>query len=95
MPDVGLFSAHKPLKKSYNVVIKYSVEVEGLPVYNESYDVDTLTKEVEEDRAAAVEAWTRRLEGPILARDKPHFSACLTSYVSTGSMQGLDQESGS
>ena len=35
MPDVGLFMATDPLPKDYKVVIKYSVEVEGLPVYRE------------------------------------------------------------
>jgi len=35
MPDVGLFTATDPLPKDYKVVIKYSVEVEGLPVYRE------------------------------------------------------------
>jgi hypothetical protein len=42
MPDVGLFSATDPLPKGAAVIIKYSLEVEGLPVYQESYDVDTL-----------------------------------------------------
>ena len=32
MPDVGLFTAAKPLDPDYNVVIKFAVEVEGLPV---------------------------------------------------------------
>lgn len=91
MPDVGLFTAGDPLKSSYKVVIKYSVEVEGLPVYNESYDVDTISKELEKDPQAAAEAWLRRLHGPVEARDKPNFSACLTSFVATGSMHGLDQ----
>ena len=45
MSDVGMFTANEPLSSSMKVVIKYSVEVEGLPVYNESYDVDTLAKE--------------------------------------------------
>jgi hypothetical protein len=41
MPDVGLFTATEPLSKDMKVIIKYSVEVEGLPVHSETYDVDT------------------------------------------------------
>ena len=33
MPDVGLTSATQPLPQDAKVVIKYSVQVEGLPVY--------------------------------------------------------------
>jgi hypothetical protein len=36
MPDVGLTSSVEPLKEEYRVVIKYTVEIEGLPVYSES-----------------------------------------------------------
>jgi hypothetical protein len=35
MPDVGLTTATEPLDRKYSVIIKYSVEVEGLPVYSE------------------------------------------------------------
>ena len=51
MPDVGLFSATEPLSKKMKVVIKYSVEVEGLPVYQESYNVDTIAAELAKDEA--------------------------------------------
>jgi hypothetical protein len=38
MPDVGLFTATEPLARDMKVIIKYSVEVNGLPVYSETYD---------------------------------------------------------
>ena len=62
MPDVGLFTATEPLSKDMKVVIKYSVEVEGLPVYSETYDVDTLAKELKKDEAKAVEISSRRIK---------------------------------
>ena len=61
MPDVGLFTATKPVSQKLPVVIRYSVEVGGLPVYNESYDLDTLAKEVKKDQAKALELWARRV----------------------------------
>ena len=45
MPDVGLTSAADPLDPKYKVVIKYTIEVEGLAIYSESYDVEKLRKE--------------------------------------------------
>src|SRR5947209_14197428 len=60
MPDVGLFTATEPVSGEMKVVIKYSVEINGLPVYSESYDVDTLAKELEQDEPKAVELWARR-----------------------------------
>jgi hypothetical protein len=39
MPDVGLTSSAEPLNEEYRVVIKYTIEIEGLAVYSESYDV--------------------------------------------------------
>jgi hypothetical protein len=62
MPDVGLFTATEPLSKDMKVVIKYSVEVEGLPVYSETYDVDTLAKELKKDEAKSIEIWSRRIK---------------------------------
>jgi hypothetical protein len=32
MPDVGVTSSAERLKEEYKVVIKYSIEIEGLPV---------------------------------------------------------------
>jgi len=42
MPDVGLTSSAERLKEEYKVVIKYTIEIEGLPVYTESYDATKL-----------------------------------------------------
>jgi len=38
MPDVGLLSATEPVPADARVIIEYSVEVDGLPVYTETYD---------------------------------------------------------
>jgi hypothetical protein len=50
MPDVGLTTAQEPLPADVKVIIKYSVEVGGLPVYQETYDVDKLAAELAADR---------------------------------------------
>lgn len=84
MPDVGLFTATEPLSKKLKVVIKYSVEVEGLPVYNETYDVDTLARELDEDEARAVELWSRRIKCVSACRGKSGFSACVTRCLTDG-----------
>src|SRR5262245_1483868 len=69
-PDVSLFTGTKPVAKDTPVIIRYSVEVGGLQVYNESYDVDDLAKEVKNDREKALALWSRRLLCPIEARDR-------------------------
>jgi hypothetical protein len=84
MPDVGLFSATDPLPKNYRVIIKYSVEVEGLPVYNETYDVAKLTEELKEDSAKAEELWLRRLKCAVACRHRPGFSSALTRCLTDG-----------
>jgi hypothetical protein len=84
MPDVGLFTATQPVSKDVPVIIRYSVEVGGLPVYNESYDVDTLAGEVKKDEAKAVQLWARRLLCPVHARHRPGFSAALTRCLADG-----------
>ncbi len=84
MPDVGLFTANEPLAKEYRVVIKYSVEVEGLPVYNETYDVAKLAAELEEDEAKFLELWARRVRCVVKCRNKEGFSACLTRCLTDG-----------
>jgi hypothetical protein len=84
MPDVGLTTATEPLDPSYRVVIKYSVEVEGLPVYNESYDVRKLAQELEEDSALVEKLWLRRLHAAVEARHENAFSATLTGKLATG-----------
>ena len=81
MPDVGLTTATEPLDPKYRVIIKYSVEVEGLPVYNETYDVDTLAKELKENEELVKELWFRRLKCAVEARPQPAFSATLTGCL--------------
>ena len=84
MPDVGLFTSTKPLDPEMKVVIKYSVEVNGLPVYNESYDAGTLAKELREDEARAVDLWSRRIKCVVCCRPREGFSACLTRCLADG-----------
>jgi hypothetical protein len=61
------------------VSIRYVVEVGGLPVYSELYDVDTLSKELKKEPEKAAQAWMRRLTAPVAARHKPRFSAEVTA----------------
>jgi hypothetical protein len=84
MPDVGLFTATEPLPPDAKVVIKYSVEVEGLPVYQESYDTAKLAKELEKDEARALDLWARRIKAIVCCRHKHEFSACVTRYLAEG-----------
>jgi hypothetical protein len=62
MPDVGLKSSAERLKEEYKVVIKYTIEIEGLPVYAENYDAAKLRKEVEADEQTLREYWFRRVK---------------------------------
>jgi hypothetical protein len=50
MPNVGLFTASEPVSPDTALSIRYSVEVGGLPVYTELYDVRRLLRELDEDR---------------------------------------------
>jgi hypothetical protein len=84
MPDVGLTTATEPLDPSYRVIIKYSVEVEGLPVYNESYDVAKITEEMKDDPDEVARLWFRRLQCVVEARHQPAFSAHLTRCLADG-----------
>lgn len=84
MPDVGLFTAAEPVAKELPVIIRFSVEVGGLPVYTESYDVDTLAAELEEDEEKALTLWARRLKCVVQARKRPGFSAALTRCLVDG-----------
>ena len=84
MPDVGLFTATEPLSKDMKVVIKYVVEVNGLPVYSESYDVEKLADELKEDEAKAVEIWSRRIKCVVGCRERRGFSACVTHCLTDG-----------
>lgn len=84
MPDVGLFTAAEPLDPGYRVIIKYSVEVEGLPVYQESLDVKTLEREFREDPARMKELWFRRILCVVGSRPRHGFSASLTRCLMDG-----------
>jgi len=84
MPDVGLFTATEPLSKDMKVIIKFTVEVEGLPVYSETYDAEKLAAELEEDETKAVEVWSRRIKCVVACRHRPGFSSCLTRCLTDG-----------
>ncbi len=84
MPDVGLFTATEPLTRDIPLVIKFSVEAGGLPVYQESYDVRTLAKELKEDENKAVTLWLRRLQCVVASMEKPGFSSALTRCLADG-----------
>lgn len=92
MPDVGLLSSTEPLPKDARVVIKYSVEVEGLPVYNESYCVKTLEEELEKDESTVVQNWVRRIKCVVGCRKRRGFSACLTRCLADGECCALGHE---
>jgi hypothetical protein len=89
MPDVGLFTAAKPLDPKYSVVIKIGFEVEGLPVYQESYSVDTIIQELEKDPERLATIWMRRLKCAAKCRRRPGFSACLTRCLMDGACGDL------
>jgi hypothetical protein len=84
MPNVGLLSASDPVPRDTTVSIRYVVEVGGLPVYTELYDVDTLRSDLDSDPVRTLEAWKRRLEAPILARDQDAFSTRVTAHLHGG-----------
>jgi hypothetical protein len=84
MPDVSLFSASEPLKPDNRVVIHYSVEVDGLSVYDESYDVDKLKEDLKTDPDRALRQWCLRILAAVYCRDKHGFSACLTRALIDG-----------
>jgi hypothetical protein len=84
MPDVGLLSSTEPLSNDMRVVIKYSVEVNGLPVYQESYDVDTVAKELKKDEPTVVGNWIRRIKCVVGCRSRHGFSACVTRCLTDG-----------
>jgi hypothetical protein len=92
MPDVGLFTAAKPLDSDMRVVIKFSVEVEGLPVYQESYDVKTLEKELKKDPERFGTIWLRRVKCVTHCRKRPGFSACVTRCMMDGTCGDLGHQ---
>lgn len=84
MPDVGLTTFTDPLDAEMRVVIRYSVEVNGLPVYNETYNADQIAKEIEADSDRISSIWFRRLTCVVGCRKRHGFSACLTRCLSDG-----------
>src|SRR5438045_2304126 len=84
MPDVGLLTFTEPLPASAKVVIKYSVEVNGLPVYTETYDVKKIESELKLDGEAVRENWMRRIRCAVCCRKRSGFSACLTRCLADG-----------
>lgn len=84
MPNVGLFSAAEPLSSDMKVSIRYTVEVDGLPVYTELYDADKLAEELERDEEAALELWARRVKAVVECRKQTGFSACVTGFLADG-----------
>jgi hypothetical protein len=47
----------RPLPKNAKVVIKYCVEVEGLSVYTQTYDIERLPAKLAKDADRAIELW--------------------------------------
>ncbi|MDQ3623063.1 MAG: hypothetical protein M3463_11310 [Verrucomicrobiota bacterium] len=92
MPDVGLFTAAEPLDSDYKIVIKFAVEVEGLPVYQETYDVKTLEHELKKDEGRLGAIWLRRIKCAVYCRKRAGFSACLTRCLMDGQCGDLGFE---
>jgi hypothetical protein len=84
MPDVGLLNFSEPVPPDNKVVVKYSVEVNGLPVYSESYDIDTVAEELKQDEPSVLANWIRRITCVVACRHRHGFSACLTRCLADG-----------
>jgi hypothetical protein len=84
MPDVGLLTATEPLPEDARVVIKYSVEVNGLPVYNESYDVRKIERELKAEPDQTKQNWLRRIQCAVCCMRRHGFSGCLTRCLADG-----------
>lgn len=84
MPDVGLLTFTEPLPKDGKVIVKYSVEVNGLPVYTETYDVKTIEAELKKDAEQVKENWLRRILCVVGCWKRHGFSACLTRCLADG-----------
>jgi hypothetical protein len=84
MPDVGLFTASEPLPDTAKVVVKFSVEANGLPIYTETYDSAKIEEELKTDESKAAELWTRRMRCVVSCRRRSGFSACLTRCLTDG-----------
>jgi hypothetical protein len=84
MPDVGLTDFTSPLPANARVVIKYTIEVEGLPVYTETYDADKIARELEDDAETVERNWLRRIRCVVGCRSREGFSSCLTRCLADG-----------
>ncbi len=84
MPDVGLLTFTEPLPADAKVIIKYSVEVNGLPVYTETYDVKKIQRGLKQGRQAVEQNWLRRIYCAVCCRKRKGFSACLTRCLADG-----------
>jgi hypothetical protein len=84
MPDVGLLTFTEPLPATAKVIIKYSVEVNGLPVYTETYDVKTIEQELTKNGTEVERNWLRRIKCAVCCRKRSGFSACLTRCLADG-----------
>jgi hypothetical protein len=84
MPDVGLLTFTEPLPADARVIIKYSIEVNGLPVYTETYDVKRIEKELKTKPQEVAKNWLRRIHCAVCCRKRSGFSACLTRCLADG-----------
>ncbi len=94
MPDVGLFTTTEPLPRNAKVIIKYVVEVEGLPVYSETYDADKIARELRKDPERAIQLWARRIRCVVACRHRRGFSAALTRCLADGNACDMGHEKG-
>ena len=84
MPGVGLLTFTKPLPATAKVIVKYTIEVDGLPVYTETYDVDKLRDELKRDEPTVVRNWIRRIKCVVCCRKRHGFSSCVTRCLADG-----------
>jgi hypothetical protein len=84
MPDVGLTDFTAPLPSDARVIIKYTIEVEGLPVYSETYNVEKIARELEDDAEMVERNWLRRIRCVVGCRSREGFSSCLTRCLADG-----------
>ena len=84
MPGVGLLTFTEPVPSSSEVIIKYTIEIDGLAVYTETYDVKKLARELEKDEASVLRNWIRRIKCVVGCRRNHGFSSCLTRCLADG-----------
>lgn len=84
MPNVGLTTFTEPLEESAQVSIRYVVEVEGLPVYTELYDVKKIAEELKTSEDEVIRNWIRRIKCVAGCRSRPGFSSCVTRCLAEG-----------